>query len=218
MHDVTSSLQFEQMLMFHLFHRDRRMVRALGSRGFRTYQTPCSNTHLRTLLDLLVVAWTKHLHSIHLHPKKQLPGVCSYTCSGMNGPGNAQSIWCPSCHPVHIASCGACYALQVYVDALRKLFDDNKAGCRWDSKLELNMDLTVAGPDTLQTFQFFDVFLAGFSKWSNLSYSACSVGTRQMLDIPMRSWRFCSWTDLVAAGLMQNNPQTLYISYIYILI
>ena len=38
--------------------------------------------------------------------------------------------------------------------------------------------------------------------------------TRQMLDIPMRSWRFCSWTDLVAAGLMQNNPQTLYILYI----
>jgi hypothetical protein len=73
MHDVTSSLQFEQMLMFHLFHRDRRMVRALGCRGFRTYQTPCSNTHLPTLLDLLVVAWTKHLHSIHLHPKKQLP-------------------------------------------------------------------------------------------------------------------------------------------------
>ena len=99
-------------------------------------------------------------------------------------------------------------ALQVYVDALRKLFDDNKAGCR-DLKRELKMDPT-ARSDTFQALQIFTVVLV----------RSVGTGMRQMLDIPTRSWRFCSdFTDFVEAGLMQNNPRTLYYTlliYIYI--
>ena len=112
-------------------------------------------------------------------------------------PGNAiPCILLPAGHAMLI------YALQVYVDALRKLFDDNKARCRWDLKLELKME-TVAGPKipcklysfSMFFFPFIDDFPiktsiykgfstamlnnqrinAGFSKWSKLSYSACSA-------------------------------------------
>ena len=71
-------------------------------------------------------------------------------------PGNAiPCILLPAGHAMLI------YALQVYVDALRKLFDDNKARCRWDLKLELKME-TVAGPKIPCKLYSFSMFFFPF--------------------------------------------------------
>ena len=132
--------------------------------------------------------------------------MCSYTCSGMNGPGNAQSIWCPEM-PSHAYCflrgmlCSSMLSRSTLMRSASCLMTTRHVAVEiWSSSLKWE---TVAGPKipcklysfSMFFFPFIDDFPiktsiykgfstamlnnqrinAGFSKWSKLSYSACSA-------------------------------------------